>query len=275
MEQFRQQLEADEFFNMLKGRTLFRKIQLTELPFTTLEEVYRSVKVVELPQNDFLPSDPGDCIYEIISGYVKIYDRALSPAEKRGQEKKDTRALLAWRIPGELLGDFNFVAPNEKHSDQIQATDNCILLKVPFNTLRKLAEGYPHVYFNVASNLAAKAFKTRVRAQVLRLPSISCKIAKLFTEFLLERGYDKSIELPDGSTRVVNGTYHIEDIAAFLGYGYQGVQAGLKALIKKEKLLEHHQTQKSGRFVILDEDGLYKYILREQSKADRQSAASV
>lgn len=270
MTQFRQQFDEDEFINLLKERTLFRDIPPAELPLVTLEEISRSVEIVRLPKNRPLDFSDQNCLYEIISGYVKIYDRDPLGSKQQQQQKgqneiKHRQALLAWRVPGELLGDFNFACPRECPFDQIVATDDCQLLKIPYETVESLAQSHPQIYRNIAGNLATKAVNTRIRAQILRLPNINCMMARLFLEFLTERGYDKDIAA-DGKPNVINGTFYVKDIAAFLGYKYHRTQSGVRALIKA-KLLEHYpeNNKRRGRFAICDKKQLEGY-LEEQSK---------
>lgn len=257
--QFRQRLDGDSFINLLKGRTLFKNIPPTSLPLPLLEELSELVEVVRLGKNRPLEFSNPAPVYEIISGYVKIYDRVQRSTGTRQKELENQPALLAWRVPGELLGDFNFVFPEGNISDKVIATDECQLLKVPADTLRNLAQSYPQIYLNIAGNLVSKAIKSRVRAQVLRLPNIKSMIAKLFIELLEERGYDESADKGIES-RVVNGTFYVSDIAAFLGYEYHRTQIGIRALIKADLLAHYLKNKKSGRFVICDEDKLRGYL---------------
>jgi CRP-like cAMP-binding protein len=266
----RQQLEADAFINLLKERTLFHDIPPAQLTMVALEEISRSVEIVRLVKNRALEFSPPDSLYEIISGYVKIYDPEPPRPERGRREVKHQPALLAWRVPGELLGDFNFACPREGPQDKIVATDECHLLKIPTDVVRGLARSHPQIYLNVARNLAVKAMKTRIRAQVLRLPNINSMIARMFIEFLDERGYDANVGDP-GESKVINGTFHIKDIAAFLGYKYHRTQSAVHALIKEE-LLSHYpkNNKKGGRFAVNDEKRLRRY-LEEQSKLGRQN----
>jgi CRP-like cAMP-binding protein len=266
-----QQLDKDEFINLLKERALFRDIPPARMSLVMLEELSQSIEIEWLAKNRPLDFRQ-DHLYEIISGYVKIYDPVPRGAKKEEKEDKDRRALLAWRVKGELLGDFNFADKRENPPDEIVATDECLLLRIPNDTVRNLALTYPQIYLNIARNLASKAINTRIRAQVLRLPSMNCMIAKMFIEFLDERGYDKDI-IRGGKSNVINGTFYIKDIAAFLGYNYHRTQSGVSALIK-EKLLDHYppDNKRRGRFVIRDEKKLRRY-LEEQSKISRPNKA--
>jgi hypothetical protein len=58
---------------------------------------------------------------------------------------------------------------------------------------------------------------------------------------------------------VLNGTFHIQDIAAFLGNGNHRTQQGIKMLIKDEKL-DHYQHDKSGRYKICKKEVLETYF---------------
>jgi CRP-like cAMP-binding protein len=257
MRRFREEFDRDEFINVLKGTTLFRDLHPRELPIATLEEIFNLVKIVPLAKNCKLNLRQSDALYEIISGYVKIYDRALMAWEKKKKNVKNPPALLAWRIPGELLGDFRFAVPDTM-LDEIEATDECLLLMIPSELLRSLADRYPQIYFNIACNLAAKAIKTRVRAQILRQPNVNCMIAKMFLEFLAERGHEEEVIHDGKRLKLVKGSFKVRDIAAFLGYEYHRTQFCMHDLIKKE-LLYHYLSNKSGRFVC-DEKGLRRYL---------------
>jgi CRP-like cAMP-binding protein len=262
--ELRKQLDEDGFFKQLSNTTLFHNIQPTRMTLTALEELSQMIEIEELPQKEVLKIDGSSTLYEIISGYVKIYDRKLKGGEKGKKPIKNPPALLAWRVPGDLLGDFQFALPEMQLIDHIEATDNCALLKISTATVRNLAQQYPQIYLNIARNLAAKAVKTRIRAQILRLPNIECMIAKMFIELIAERDYDQDINRKE-NLKVLNGTFYVEDIAAFLGYEYHRTQTGVRSLIKA-RLLAHYQHNKSGRFSICEEQMLHTYLEHEQLK---------
>lgn len=267
--ELRRQLDADEFIQLLTRTTLFRKIPPATLPMAILDDVCKTAKVIPLLKNRVLKihtEDPNEAfICEILSGYVKIYDRPLLKSETRLGLIKNPPALLAWRVPGELLGDFQFTLPEVRLDDHIVATDDCRLLKLPANVARKIAQTYPQLYLNVASNLCAKAIKARIRAQILRLPNIESMVAKLFIELLDERKIDPAVR----GARVINGTFRVDDIAAFLGYEYHSTQSGIQHLIR-DGLLGHYKNKKSGRFEISNEKGLSQFVARELAKVSKQ-----
>jgi CRP-like cAMP-binding protein len=267
--EFLEQLHSDPFIQLLARTTLFHQIPPTQLPLPLLQHICAVVKIVSLPKNKPLDIERVDkekmALYEILSGYVKIYDREEKKSDQRRSLIQNPPALLAWRVPGELLGDFQFALPEEKLTDHMVATDNCRLLKIPSSTIRQLAQTYPQLYLNLASNLATKANKARIRAQILRLPNIECMVAKLFLELLKERKFDGDIP----QRNVINGTFRIHDIAAFLGYEYHSTQLGIHNLIN-DKLIDHYQNQKSGRFALCDQKGLHTFLERELAKLAEQ-----
>lgn len=268
--EIRSQLDSDEFIQLIANTTLFNRIPIDSVPLIALEELCAVARVIPLKKNQFLPIETKNpqklMIYEILSGSVKIYDRPIPKSQKAKKEAKNPPALLAWRVPGELLGDFQFTLPAEAPVDHIVATDDCQLLQIPAATVRDFAASFPQLYLNIAANLALKAVKARVRAQILRLPNIESMVAQLFIELLNERKPSQEVI----GKFVVNGTFHIDDIAAFLGYEYRSTQAAVHQLIEDD-YLKHYESKKSGRFEICDLKGLHSLVERELDKARESS----
>jgi hypothetical protein len=251
-------LQGDKFLQLLAGTTLFRDISPTELPVDVLDQMFTQMDLIELKTNEPFKKlrSGGPDLYEILSGYVMIYDRPNLPIDKKaGTQKDPPPALLAWRVPGELLGDFKFSLPHDKFQDHFVATDPCQLLVIPHSLVGTIARYQPRIYLNLGANLAGKAVKARVRAQILRLPTIECKIAKLFLELLNEREFDPTIT----DRSVVNGTFHVRDIGAFLGHGETSTTKGIRMLINNGVLI-HYQNERSGRFEVPDKERLRQYL---------------
>lgn len=246
--------------------TLFRGIAPWTLPLALLEEICANAKVIQLDKGQSLSIEPltseKSALFEIIKGYVKIQDRRELPKEKTSKAVKPPPALLAWRVPGDLLGDFQLVGSAEVPSDYIQVTDDCELLKIKTKTVQKIAKHNSRIYLNIAANLASKAVKARVRAQILRLPTVQCRVAKLFLELLEERQTDTAIQ----DYMVINGTFHLHEIAAFLGCGRRRTQDAIKVLID-EKLINHYEHDQTGRYYICDKDKLSSYVETERLAA--------
>lgn len=272
-------LEADEFFQKLNRTTLFRGIPPWSLPLSLLDEICRESRLRPLPKGTTLKIEPIDSkesmLFEIINGYVKISDRRQKASEKTdGNSNLPPPALLAWRVPGELLGDFQFALPsekakgdgqvsdNEKSTDHIVATDDCTLLEIKTATVRKIAAHNAQLYLNIAANLVSKVQMARVRAQILRLPTVECMVAKLFLELLTERGFDPAVT----DYKVINGTFFEDDLAAFLGRGIRTVQNGIGVLIDNE-IIGHYDHDQSGRYYVCDAKKLNEHLEAERLAA--------
>lgn len=260
----REQLDTDEFIQLLTKTTTFRNISPDKMPLAILADICLRTELKEVKRNEPLKlADEGEAVFEILSGYVKIQDRRDSKADKRQGIIKNPPALLAWRVPGELLGDFRFVQPDEPGEDWIEATDDCLLLRMPTPLIHDLAQIFPQIYLNIASNLASKARKARVRAQILRLPNISCKVTQLFIELLEERGTTE--ESP--GQKVLNGRFWLDDLAAFLGYEDRATEGAVTELINQNLIKHFEDNKSSGRYEVLDPNGFKPYLERQLKKA--------
>lgn len=264
--QIRERLIADEFIQLLTSTTTFHDIPPEQIPLAVLEEICAQTEIVTLHKNEPLEvKKQQNFVFEILEGYVKIYDQPVGQLEP-GRNHNNPPALLAWRIRGELLGDFRFANPKQESEDWIVATDECRLLKMPAPLLHRLAQRYPQIYLNIAGNLVAKANKARVRAQILRLPNIECMTAQLFIDLLAERA---TSDAENSGCHVLNGTFRIDDLAAFLGYEEHATQAAINKMIKSE-IINHYKNKVSGRYEICKRSGLEPYLKRELRKAEEK-----
>jgi CRP-like cAMP-binding protein len=209
--------------------------------------------------------DEGEVVFEILSGCVKIYDRAETQSHEEIETERNPPALLAWRVHGELIGDFEFARPEERDEDYIEATDETLLLRMPNHLLHEWAKDYPQIYLNIARNLAAKARKARVRAQILRLSGIKYKTAQLFIELLNERNTIEDPETP--GVQILNGTFRIADLAAFLGYQERATEGAVTEMIRRN-IIKHYKNNLTGRFEICDQSLLQPYA--DELKAEEE-----
>jgi CRP-like cAMP-binding protein len=251
----REQLYAEKFIQLLTSTTTFKDISPEQIPLATLEQICKELSLKTLQKGEHLNlASEGEVVFEILSGCVKIYDRQEEEGEA---ETGKPRALLAWRVRGELLGDFEFARPEERDKDYIEATDESVLLRMPNHLLHDWAKDYPQIYLNIARNLAVKARKARIRAQILCLPGINYKTAQLFIELLNER---KTLEDPENpGVQILNGTFRVADLAAFLGYQERATEGAITKLIQR-KIIKHHKNNLTGRFEICDQALLQPYV---------------
>jgi CRP-like cAMP-binding protein len=268
----REQLDTDEFIKLLTSTTTFSNISPDQIPLATLEQICSELTLKPLLKNQHLNLvEEGEVVFEILSGCVRIYDRHNDDSDdEETAVDNDPPALLAWRVKGELLGDFEFARPEERDEDYIEATDDCLLLRMPNQLLHEWARSFPQIYLNIARNLAAKARKARVRAQILRLPDINYMTAQLFIELINERQTSEDEENP--GVQVLNGTFRIADLAAFLGYKKRAIEGAITKMIKRN-IIKHHRNNLTGRFDICDAAALEPYLaeLRQEDERKRQA----
>lgn len=254
----REQLKADEFVQLLITTTTFRDISPHSVPLAVLEDICNRTDVIRLSRNERLDLvSGGDYLFEILSGYVKICDPPGVNGSSGTSESEP--ALLAWRIPGDLLGDFKFALPEVSGNDQITATDECQLLRMPSPLIHELAVTFPQIYFNIARNLASKARKASIRAQILRIRTLRGKVAQMFIELIAER---KTSEESPGQ-HVLNGTLRVDELAAFIGYEERST-GGVISEMRNLGIIEHYNNQMSGRYEIRNEVGLRAYLERNR-----------
>jgi CRP-like cAMP-binding protein len=255
----RKQLESDPHMQDIAKSTTFRDIPLDRIPLATLEDIYYKTNIKRLQKTQRLNlREEGEVLFEILSGYVKICDGPEVIVDEEQPNFDPPPALLAWRIPGELLGDFRFSEPEQASDDWISATDECKLLRMPTSLVHELAKSYPKIYFNIARNLAAKARKAGLRAQILRLPTIDCMVAQLFIDLIAER---KTTEESLGH-HVLNGSFSLDELAAFIGYKKRHPEGAVSKMIRR-KIIGHYRGKGSGRYEILDESKLKPYLERQ------------
>ena len=265
--EIRERLSSDQFIQLLAGTTTLKNVSPELIPLALLEEICVETEVVTINKNDPLDlTEEPEFVFEILEGCVKIYDQPIGKSVPLSTVNKNPPALLAWRIKGELLGDFRFANPRREAEDWIVATEKCRLLKMPATLLHKLAHLYPQIYLNIAGNLVAKANKARVRAQILRLPNIECMTAQLFIDLLAERGTSNG---ENSDYPVLNGTFRIDDLAAFLGYEEHATQLAVNKMIKAD-IIKHHKSKVSGRYEIWKKDGFETYLDQELKEAEQQ-----
>ena len=252
----RQQFDSDRFIGLLAKTTTFHDIPPDLIPLATLEDIYYKTNIKRLQKNQRLDlREEGDALFEILSGYVKICDGPEVIVDEEQPNFDPPPALLAWRIPGELLGDFRFTEPEQASDDWISATDECELFRIPASLVHKLGKSYPKIYFNIARNLAAKARKAGIRAQIRRLPTIDCMVAQLFIDLIAER---KTTEESPGH-HVLNGSFSLDELAAFIGYKESQSGTAIRRMIRR-KIIGHYRGKGSGRYEILNESKLKPYL---------------
>lgn len=219
--------------------------------------LYQLQKLAE--GTDFITKEARDVIdvtheyvYEILSGYVAVFDHEPRP-----------RSLLAWRVPGDLLGDFYFMNPGaaSQFQDYFLVTDSCRLLRFDARILRQLIDSHSILLWGISRQLARKAINSRIRAQIRAHKESHAQIAHLFLELIKERG------LGGEDRQTLNGTYSYYDFEDFLGCSYSSVSKACKDLMDSRCIEHLEDNANSRKYNILNLNKLRGFAKDEERSA--------
>jgi CRP-like cAMP-binding protein len=222
------------------GSRLFESIGLDNISLSQLRRLAEGSRLVNKEAGETIEVTH-QYVYEILSGYVAVYDQEARP-----------RSLLAWRVPGDLLGDFYFINPEAAgdFQDHFVATDSCRLLRFDADILRQLIQNYSILLWGISQQLARKAINSRIRAQIRSHKDSFAQMAQLILELIKERGLGGK----DGLSLI--GTYTYHDFEDFLGCSYSAISKACDFL-KRRRCIEHlEENANSRKFRILSRDSL-------------------
>jgi len=151
--------------------------------------------------------DPGDALFLIVSGVVKI---AL-PAED-GSE-----AILATLRPGEIFGELALLdgAPRSATAIAMEATETLVLGRARFE---ELIEGVPAIRMALVRTLAAEIRRLTEQVAELHFLDLPARLAARLLRLAEEAGRSG----PDGTIRL-DGRLTQGDLAAMIGSTRQSV----------------------------------------------------
>lgn len=170
-----------------------------------------------------LNRDRIDHVYLILTGYVVIW--ASSRFNRR-------RAFLAWRGPGQIIGEMRPLEDAEPSSATITTCDPCTFLEMTNKSFVDLANRSRLIYRNVAHLLVKKMVSERHRSEVIRATPVERKVAQTLL-FLADERCGKD-ELKASGPLTIPGTIHQKELGAYAGVERETVNHPLVALKEKE-----------------------------------------
>jgi len=184
----------------------------------------------------FHVGDPGDALFIVVSGAIKI----TLPAET-GDE-----AILATLRPGDFFGELALLdgAPRSATAVAIEATETYILARDRF---RELIANEPIMRDTVLATLAAEVRRLTHHVEELHFLDITGRLASRLARLANETG---ATHQPDGTIRLA-GPLTQGDLAAMIGCTRQSVNK-LLGMFTDDGLIRLDRD----RIVILDLDGL-------------------
>ncbi len=205
-----------------------------------LENLIRGMRVRRFRRGEtvFHVGDPGDALFIVISGSIKI----TLPADT-GDE-----AILATLRPGDFFGELALLdgAPRSATAIAIEATETYIL---PRDRFRALIATEPLMRDTVLATLAAEVRRLTHHVEELHFLDITGRLASRLARLANESG---ATRLPDGTIRLA-GPLTQGDLAAMIGCTRQSVNK-LLGMFTDDGLIRLDRD----RIVVLDLDGLLR-----------------
>lgn len=169
--------------------------------------------------------------------------------------------FLAWRGPGQILGEFallfsefekGILHETEDYKllgliGELKATGDCELLEIEGATFVRAANADPNIYRNVSCLLIKKMIQEDKRSEVIQLSPALKQVAKTLLLLIQERGYRP------GTKKIIRGRILQLDIAGYIGVSREHVNIQLKNL-KEAGIISYGEVD--GKIAILDEDKL-------------------
>jgi CRP-like cAMP-binding protein len=204
--------DAGALIAALDGMPLFRDLgaaDLATLAATVRTRRYQRAEVI------FKQGDPGDALYIVLTGRVKI-----SSASDTGSE-----AILTTLRPGEWFGALALLdgAPRSASATAVDATETLIL---PRDRFRRLVDDDRTIREHVLTALAEELRRLTRHVEELHFLDIAGRLAALLARLAEERG----IAGDDGEIRL-DGPITQGEIAAMVGSTRQSVNKLLGQLV--------------------------------------------
>jgi CRP/FNR family transcriptional regulator, cyclic AMP receptor protein len=173
-------------------------------------------KTYEKNEIIFMPGDPGNIVFLITQGRVKLYN--LSPS---GRE-----SILFIFFPGELLGLSEIFGNNLRVSfaETIEPTE---LLRLQGIKIKQLLEKNIRFALAVAQILGARLMQLGKRFESVTNQNLNCRIAQLLLNLSDMCGVE------NGQHTLIEQKITHQDIASMIGAARQSVTEALNGFIKE------------------------------------------
>jgi len=205
---------------------------LKDLSTRDLEQIQKNVELLELQKRVvvYLPGDPGENIFFVNGGRVKI-----SKVTRDGRE-----ITLMYLGPGEVFGE-NCLFNESPRREMVETSDNSIISVIPKTLIEKLMKRQPKFLLNLFEIVSRRRQSVEDRVQHLLFRDVSAKLAELILDLSEKYGVAE-----DDGTRIAMKITH-QEMANLIGSTRETVSLTLSQF-RKQKLLRLHKRQ----VIILD-----------------------
>ena len=209
---------------------------LADLANETLVRLAETVQLLEVRRRQvvYLPGDPGQTVYFVNGGRVKI-----SKVTRDGKE-----LTLAYRGPGEVFGELSLVDGGPRE-EMAEAVENALITEVERGEFERLLQKEVAVSYRLTKILSQRRREIENKIENLVFKDVNAKLAQL----LLRLGNEYGVDDSRGTLVALKITH--QEMANLIGSTRETVSLTLSQF--KRKGLIHTD----GRKVILaDNEGL-------------------
>jgi CRP/FNR family transcriptional regulator, cyclic AMP receptor protein len=227
-------IKKDSTRNLLSDIALFANLTPTQLDWVAQRSHRR---VFEAGHNVMTIEQPGEAVYVILHGTVKIH-----------VEQNERDVILSILGTGDLLGEMSLIDSVGRSASAV-TLENSLLLWMDRATFNYILDNFTPVARNLVKILSARVRLSDQMIQALATLDVNGRVARQLLAFAEKYGHEK-----DGATRIrillTQG-----DIADLVGASRKRVNQAI-VLFKEQGLMD---TDADGRISIRDREGLARY----------------
>jgi CRP/FNR family transcriptional regulator, cyclic AMP receptor protein len=209
---------------------------LADLGHDTLQRLVEKVVLTEVRRRRvvYLPGDPGQAVYFVNGGRVKI-----SKVTRDGKE-----LTLAYRGPGDVFGELVLIDGGPRE-EMAEAMENALITEIERGEFERLVQREPMVGYRLTKIVAERRRDVENKIETLIFKDVNAKLAELLLRLSVEYG----VEEDRGTLLAVKITH--QEMANLIGSTRETVSLTLSQFKRKGLIAT------DGRKVILaDRDGL-------------------
>ncbi len=224
----------DDTRNLLTDIELFKGLTLTQLEWVA-QRAHR--RVFEAGRNVLTIEQPGEAVYIILHGTVKIHI-----------EQGERDVIISILGAGDLLGEMSLIDSVGRSASAVTLEDSLMLWmdKLTFNYM---LDNFTPVTRNLVKILSARVRLSDQLIQALATLDVNGRVARQLLAFAEKYGREK-----DGATQI-RIVLTQSDIADLVGASRKRVNQAM-VLFKERGLID---TDAEGRIAIKDEERLAKF----------------
>lgn len=224
----------DDTRNILADIDLFKGLTSTQLEWIA-QRAHR--RVFEAGRNVLTIEQPGEAVYIILHGTVKIHI-----------EQGERDVIVSILGAGDLLGEMSLIDSVGRSASAV-TLENSLMLWMDKVTFNYMLDNFAPVARNLVKILSSRVRLSDQLIQALATLDVNGRVARQLLAFAEKYGYEK-----DGATHI-RIVLTQSDIADLVGASRKRVNQTM-VLFKEQGLID---TDPEGRIAIKNSDGLGRY----------------